>query len=470
MRTGILQKGTSVLVQTIAALAFATAAHAAGRSIYVTVDGTDSGSCGSQQSPCRSISQGIENAVDGDSILVGAGRYGNISGNPTFGGTGDEHPQVSVAGQGGQPDGCIICINKAISLYSLHGASVTIIEGLPGTPYGANVQILSDGVVLGAPGRGFTITGGNTHGVYLDQETTESALGFIWKRKLTVAGNIDIGDSVGFDFRGRFASDEACPDPICLTTAAISFNGNESIDNSNSGFYVIENAWSGGAITIEGNYARGAGVGFNVPGGIEREGSGSGGSTHTTLTGNVATHNGLGFLVDGAASMRANTAAGNSQAGYQIVPGHGYAFQNNTAVGNRGPGAIVQFSTDGDDIDSANRFSLFTQNNFYGNDRSRPPLSISFFSFGQGSYNPGPGAHCGILNLGALAAIIGVFPVAPLPPPTITLPANGNFWGTTHGPSPTGAADAFGGHCDQNGGVTSVKTFATTGFAITTAN
>jgi hypothetical protein len=243
-----------------------------------------------------SISQGIENAVDGDSILVGAGRYGNISGSPTFSGLGDERPQVTDAGQS---DGCIFCINKAVSLFSLHGASVTIIEGTSGTPYAANVQILSDGVVLGAPGRGFTTTGGNTYGVFLDQQQRGNPLGFIWKRKISVAGNIDIGDSTGFAFSGREQSDEGCPAPACMVTAAINFNGNEGIDNPNSAFYVIENAWLGGAIALQGNYARGAGVGFNIPGGDASEGGGSAGSPHTTLTGNVATHNGLGLLVDG---------------------------------------------------------------------------------------------------------------------------------------------------------------------------
>src|SRR6187402_3221360 len=50
-------------------------ASAAGRTLYVTTDGTDSASCGAQTSSCRSITQGIENAADGDTILVGAGKY-----------------------------------------------------------------------------------------------------------------------------------------------------------------------------------------------------------------------------------------------------------------------------------------------------------------------------------------------------------------------------------------------------------
>jgi hypothetical protein len=62
--------------------------------IYLAaLDGVDSAACGSPKSPCRSISQAIENASDGDTIEVGAGRYGSISGSADFTGPGDEHPQ-----------------------------------------------------------------------------------------------------------------------------------------------------------------------------------------------------------------------------------------------------------------------------------------------------------------------------------------------------------------------------------------
>ena len=456
------------LTFSLAVFVLSSTAHAAGRTLYVSNDGADSGGCGSQQVPCRSISQGIENAVDGDTIMVGAGRYGNISGSPTFGGPGDEHPQITGLGDE-RSDGCMICITKAVSIFSWHGASVTIIQGIPGTPYAANVQVVSDGVVFGGPGRGFTITGGTGYGVLLDNETQSNPLGLTWKRTITVSGNVDIGDSTGFAFLGRDVTDRPCPVIQACSTGAIIFSGNQGIDNAGNAFNVTENAWSGGAIQLQGNYARGAGTGFYAPGGIDSEGGGTSGSQHTSLTNNVATNNGLGFLIDAAfGGMQGNTAAGNAQAGFQIVPGNA-PFQNNTAVGNAGPGVIINFSTDGDDLTSANRFSTFKQNDFFGNDRNRPPLSISFFSFGSGSYNPGPSAHCGVLNLGGLSAVIGVSPVAPFTPVPITLQANGNFWGTTHGPSATGAADAVGGACDQNGATTTAKTFATVGYAITTA-
>src|SRR3954471_8677843 len=85
-----IARATAVIVSTFI---LSSIASAAGRSIYVSTDGTDNASCGAQTSACRSISQGLENAVDGDTILVGAGRYGNISGSASCTGPGDEHPQ-----------------------------------------------------------------------------------------------------------------------------------------------------------------------------------------------------------------------------------------------------------------------------------------------------------------------------------------------------------------------------------------
>src|SRR3954469_25736724 len=103
-------RATAAIVSTFI---LSSAAGAAGRSIYVATDGTDSASCGAQASACRSISQGLENATDGDTILVGAGRYGNISGSASYTGSGDEHPQSRDHYY--FVTGCIICIDKAVS-------------------------------------------------------------------------------------------------------------------------------------------------------------------------------------------------------------------------------------------------------------------------------------------------------------------------------------------------------------------
>src|SRR3569833_1363489 len=120
--------GTAAIVTAALTFTCILSNTAAARTLFVTSDGADSGSCGAQASACRSISQGMENAVAGDTILVGAGRNGNISGSPSYTGSGDEHPhQLTLRGT----TGCIVCIDKPISIYSLHGPSVTVIEGAP---------------------------------------------------------------------------------------------------------------------------------------------------------------------------------------------------------------------------------------------------------------------------------------------------------------------------------------------------
>jgi hypothetical protein len=112
----------------------------------------------------------------------------------------------------------------------------------------------------------------------------------------------------------------------------------------------------------------------------------------------------------------------------------------------------------------SNNYSPFTQNNFYSNDRNRPSLVISVGPIP--GPDPGPSAHCGVLNLGDVAAAeLASVDQGSLDPQT--LQASGNFWGSTRGPAPTGVGDAVGGACDQNGATTIVKSFATESFAIT---
>ena len=41
--------------------------------------GLDTGGCGKRQAPCRSITQALSLARDGDTILVGPGRYGDVN-------------------------------------------------------------------------------------------------------------------------------------------------------------------------------------------------------------------------------------------------------------------------------------------------------------------------------------------------------------------------------------------------------
>ena len=113
---------------------------------------------------------------------------------------------------------------------------------------------------------------------------------------------------------------------------------------------------------------------------------------------------------------------------------------------------------------TGNVFSTFSGNNFFGNDRKRPTL---FFGSGLilNGFNPGPSAHCGVLNLGPMAALYGPAQVSPVP--ATQLQAASNYWGSSAGPSSSGPGDNAGGVCDQNNSRTIAKPFSTTQFGST---
>jgi hypothetical protein len=440
------------------AITLAGVASATSATLNVTNDGADSATCGAQTKPCRTISQAIDNAADGDSIEVGAGIYGNVSGDPNFAGPGDEHAQTGI---GFTNQGCIICVTKGVHIYSLHGAAVTIIQAMPSTPFSSSVLIQNGGVTFGQVGGGFTLTGGNVNGVNLDMNAAIGGL----KRNVTVAGNVDVGDGNGFAFSGNQFVVSRCPDPRCVSTATVTFADNESINNG-AGFNVTVNIFSP-PIILQSNLARGSGTGFLVATGGQDEAGLFLGAGNVSLLDNVAVHNGFGFDLTLVGRTENNTAAGNSQAGFRAVPSG--TFRGNSALGNAGPGIVMNYGANFNAsffglTPLTNNYSPFIQNNFYGNDRNRPSLVITVGPIP--GPNPGPSAHCGVLNLGDVAAaeLAGVGQGSLNPQ---TLNARGNFWGATQGPAPTGVGDSAGEVCDQNGALTISKPFATTPFAIT---
>ena len=65
--------------------------------LHVANNGIDSDTCGAGSAPCRSISRAIVNAAAGDTIVVGPGRYGDLNGDGSFGGPGEEPLQPAAA-------------------------------------------------------------------------------------------------------------------------------------------------------------------------------------------------------------------------------------------------------------------------------------------------------------------------------------------------------------------------------------
>jgi hypothetical protein len=445
------------LIPILPALSIAALHPAGAATLQVTNDGADSSSCGSQTAPCRSISQGIENASDGDTIYVGPGRYGNVNGGSTFSGPGDERPETLAAPWDGS--GCIVCINKGLHVYSTAGAELTVIDS-GGSLYQSTVLILSDGVDFGAAQHGFTITGGNAHGVTI--EPRFSAQGVL--RNISVSGNIDIGDGDGVFFFGDAfdgSSFRGCPPPPACTFSARVLIGDNRLLNNGNGVNVVLNDWGSnpGSVVIRDNQATNAGYGYWIFPGFAGGGARLSSSDNVQLVNNIAAKGNVGFFAVSTGPIQYNTAIDNIQSGFVLTPG-GAPFTFNAALGNGGPGVLINLSPDPFDLGDMLSFQSFNTNTFVGNDRSRPTPLLMGFVGGGGSFDPGPSAHCGVLNFGPLGAVGGPTQVTPVP--ATQLHAANNYWGSANGPSTAGLGDAAGGVCDQNNATTVARPFLST--------
>jgi len=455
MNTLTYRLGLPVLAL-IGSFPFASDGAAAPR-LWVENSGLDSPSCGSTTNPCRSISQAIENGSDGDTIFVGPGHYGDVSGTGTFSGPGDEHPG---------PSGCLVCITKKLQIDSVDGASVTVIDGGHAAQLSSAVQILHDGAFLGYKGHGFTLSGVNGDAVRIDENAAGYQSEFPGVQQgISVGGNIALSSS--FTLNGPGPEDGLCL--VCSeNTGQILFADNQAIGG---GFAITVNALRGpGQIILRNNLALNAGTGFAVAAGIQTVFAlNVSGDDQVQLLNNVASGCQLGFSTNLAGPIQSNTAINNVQAGFLVVPAG--LIQYNSAIGNGGPGMILQFSPDPFTSSSAGgrviTSATVNNNNFFGNDRNRPVLGLVTGN-GQSllgtTYNPGPSAHCGILNVGALGPVIG-----PQPPPANTAPivtAHFDYWGSSTGAHTSGPGDTVGGACDQNGAVTKSTPFSATAISV----
>lgn len=427
---------------------------ASANTLFVTNDGVDSATCGSTRDrACRSISQAMDNASGGDTIWVGAGRYGDLNGDGNFDSPGSEHPTpYSFPSLGG----CVVCITKPLQIYSYNGTAATVIEGNAG--FYAAVSIRSDKVIFGSKEHGFTLTGTSTAGLLIDYGVNGTL-----KSSVRVEGNVALNHNVGFDVFGPVYYPHGCPEAACGISARVVFSQNSAIGGG-IGFEIAPNLDLGGSpIVLQDNLALGAGTGFLLFAGDhnpdETDPNPCCAGQAIRLLHNVASGGGVGVSAELPGPMENNVASGNAVAGFIITPGgdSGTVFQGNAAIGNGGPGVIVIFDETGPAGGPISiSFANFAGNDFYGNDRNRPPLSLGRFGF-----NPGPGAHCGVLNVGAQ-----VFQDPRPPSPTVEkLQTANNFWGSVSGPATTGQSDTAGGVCDQNGGATTVKPFSPTWFS-----
>jgi hypothetical protein len=458
---------------------FACGSAVANVSLWVSNHGTDSGSCGLPSSPCRSISQAIANAATGDTIWVGAGHYGNLSGQPGFGGPGDEQPQMLPSPFETGLQGCIVCVTKALKIYSQDGAAAAIIDSGPSPgSYNATVVLLADGSAFGSPGHGFTITGGNGFGVAVNMQGWGAS-----QFGVSVYSNVDLNDGIGFFVYGPDGYGPLTPCPPNIPQACpgyagtVLLEGNEAHNNGATGFMVEPrnvNVPKSGAkpiqFIVQNNVTRRAGTGFDVePGYVECDDCfDDGGAGAVTLVHNFATGGSVGFSIRNGGPARDNLAADNSLYGFLVVSrGSIPPFYRNSAFGNAGPGLIVGLETQPGGPAPAFVAPL-DQNDFSGNDRNRPDLQLGGYPTGS-NFDLGPSAHCGIVNMGAVWEVYSGLGYGPPGPPfaTETLQATQNYWGSSKGPSGSGAGDAAGGACDETGGMTVTSPSAPTEIPIT---
>jgi len=343
MRTSIVIAALAVLEASYSIAAdseIETAASGTGRVFYVTNNGTDSVSCGNFATPCRSIGQALENAVDGDQIEVGPGRYGDLNGDGDFDDDGEERGRQFSIGSG-----CVICVNKRVHLASTHGAAATIVDGgnpptgaLPALPF--IVFIPTSGVTFGEKDKGFTLKDGQLYGLKTVASHVRAAgnialnnplYGFQFEGSGSVTSNIATGSDTGFDFEGNFI-----------------LTNNIATNNDGAGFRVA--GLSGSAIVV-GNAAHSNIIGFQLD------------AQHRLVVRlNIAVGNIDGFFIDAPdLTFVRNAAIGNKSAGIYVGP---------TVL--RGASTIRANNIFGNDVD--NNCGLINQyghtvdatNNFWG--------------------------------------------------------------------------------------------------------
>jgi len=289
---------STIFTSAIAALLITSTTHAA--NWIVANDGVDSPTCGSAGSPCRSISQAIQNAAAGDTITVGPGRYGDLNSNGTFTDPGDEAAEVSSGCH------CLVKVNKAVKIYSRDGADVTVLDA--GGNSIAVVDIQATGAIFGTKLKGFTLTGagGSTvqgAGLVIDANVNQ----------VIVGGNRAVANAT----YGFYVNDN---------TTADQFIGNVAVANQGDGF-----AMSGVNHVFNGNTAAAnTGNGFNVLSGQNLM------FTHNVTAGNVA---GLSDMSIDATSgtLTGNSFIGNRNVGILMSSPY-FSITKNNIFGNVGPG------------------------------------------------------------------------------------------------------------------------------------
>jgi hypothetical protein len=245
------------LLLTVIASSVALVDAAVAGTRYAAVTGLDDDLCGTKAKPCRSIRRAIDHAADGDTVVVGPGRYGDLNNN---GITGEDGEEVGFAFCG-----CTLGIDRSVTVVSSAGAAATVIDSRL-TAATTTVFLIGTNATFGKPGKGFTVTATS-----MQDGDGITVLG----ENLRVAGNQVLADA----YRGAIY-----------------------------GYGITTKDTSPGPVVIEANQVVGWSIGIlaDAPG--------------TTVRKNVVTLNGIGIFARGGGVATANIATSNSE-GIRVVDG-----------------------------------------------------------------------------------------------------------------------------------------------------
>lgn len=263
---------------------------AAATTLTVAANGIDADGCGTKATPCRSIGRAIANAVAGDKIVVGPGRYGDLDADGTLGEAGEELGST----------GALVNVDKTLSIESLEGAATTLID--VGNADLDGIAINANGVRVGKAKKGFTVSRGGGSGVFIDPGVTG----------ITVSGVRAVSNG-----RAGFAS----------KGSGLTLQGNVAEAAGLDGFI-----FTGTNVTITGCRATG-----NAANGFTIKGSGN------ILKADVATANGVtGFDFAGdALTLTGSVASGNGSLGLRVAQSSNLTLTGNSFFGNADAGVLV---------------------------------------------------------------------------------------------------------------------------------
>lgn len=320
------------------------------RTLHVANNGMDAADCGERHAPCRSIGQTIANANAGDTILVGIGRYGDVNGDGTFGGPGEEQPGAG---------GCLICVTKSLRILSVHGAVSTVIDATSThTPELLSAVLISaDATTFGAPDKGFTITNSPRDGLMVQSagdvriagnvSLNNANFGFHFiagRGPVTASENVATASQFGFFVFGPFATG---------SPARVDLVSNVATRNTSTGFVfvtpdgvTVSHRLLGNVASNNGNFTDGAGNGVVLS------------TSGVLVQNNTFAANVTGMLINESDSrVFGNTIVGNLRTAIIINPdaGPGNRVNRNNIYGNVVAGCEIE-NQSGQRLDARNNY------------------------------------------------------------------------------------------------------------------